>query len=320
MFWGVLYCAAFLRHMSGHLNLYYSAKTMTSTEKLTIDVIAERAEREQIVPPNFKQVKLTKKFLLPRVKELEADMLRLRAGFDQSTNRAATKGNKTYPVGFCQEITIGVMEILQKELPAASTPGLMALRDFVMHGGMAKRIWGNLRNQYFQNAFQFGSLYVDVSNDTVVITKPKVEILPVSKARMFPISDFDGYADIAEKYWKGQVFPNRVLPDLAVMFPLFLITATGKIELHSNYQTILYRNLQFDFALAERFLFNSRRRKNSLPEPYLAKLVEGFGALENPVDDATLKLHFKAARQSELRFDATRCQAMLDRVIALQNN
>ncbi|MDG4721672.1 MULTISPECIES: hypothetical protein [Thalassospira] len=293
---------------------------MTSTETLTLDVITERAEREQIIAPNFKQVKLTKKFLLPKVKELETDMLRLRAEFDQSTNRMATKGSKTYPEGFCQEITIGVMAILQRELPSASTPGLMALRDFVANGGLAKRIWGNLRNQYFQNAFQFGSLYVDVSNDTVVITKPKVEILPVSKARMFPISDFDGYADIAEKYWKGQVFPNRVLPDLAVMFPMFLITTTGKVELHSNYQTILYRNLQFDFALAERFLFKSKRREDCLPESYLTKLVDRFGALENPVDDVTLRQHFEAARQSQLRFDATRCQAMLDRVIALQNN
>ncbi len=293
---------------------------MTSTEILTLDVITERAEREQISTVNFKQVKLTKKYLLPKVKELEADMLRLRATFDQSTNLAATKGNKTYPEGFCQEITIGVMEILQKELRTANTPGLMALRAFVAHGGMAKRIWGNLRNQYFQNAFQFGSLYVDVSNDTVVITKPKVEILPITKARMFPISDYDGYADIAEKYWKGQVYPNRVLPDLAVMFPLFLITTTGKIELHSNYQTILYRNMQFDFALAERFLFKSKRRENRLPEPYLTQLAERFGACREPVDDATLIQHFEAARQSELRFDTTRCQAMLDRAIALQNN
>jgi len=176
---------------------------MASLNALTREVITARAEDEQIAPVNFKHVKLTKKYLVQKIKELQADMLRLRAAFDRCFDVAATKHDKVYPEGFCQEITLGVKTIMEQELSSARTPGMLALRDFVMNGGLAKRIWGNLRNQYFQNAFQFGSLYVDVANDTVVITKPKVEIMPLSKARMFPIADYDGYADLAEKYWKG---------------------------------------------------------------------------------------------------------------------
>lgn len=290
---------------------------MTASKPLTLEFITSKAEEEQIASPNFKQVKLTKKFLMPKVKELEADMLALRAAFDQSFDISTNKYGKTYPEGFCQEITLGVKEILEKQLPHAKTPGLMALRDFIAQGGLAKRIWGNLRHQYFQNAFQFGSLYVDVANDTVTITKPKVEILPLAKARMFPINEYDGYADVAEKYWKGQVYPNRILPDLAVMFPLFLITPNGKVALHANYQTILYRNMQFDFALAEKFLMRSKRRDLQLPKQHLERLVNEFGARSEPISDAELKQYFDSARASALRFDSTRCQALLDRAIAL---
>ena len=291
---------------------------MTSTSPLTLDFIKARAEDEQIAQVNFKQVKLTKLHLLPRLKEIEVDMLRLRQSFDLSFDRTQTKGGKPYPEGFCQEITLGVKNLLQQELETAKTPGMQAMRNFIAQGGLAKRIWGNLRNQYFQNAFQFGSLYVDVANDTVVVTKPKVEILPISKARMFPINDYDGYADLAEKYWKGQVYPNRVFPDLAVMFPMFLVTSDERIELHSNYQTILYRNMQFDFSLSERFLFKNRRRNNHIPESYLQKLVDSFDAEPEAVSDDVLRSKFDAARQSKLRFDSTRCQALLDRAIALK--
>jgi len=107
------------------------------------------------------------------------------------------------------------------------------------------------------------------------------------------------------------------MPDLAVMFPMFLITPDGKIELHANYQTILYRNMQFDFVLAEKFLIKNKRKSLSLPQPYLDKLIAEYGALPEPVSDEVLSQYFDQARQSELRYDTARCQAMLDRAIAL---
>lgn len=290
---------------------------MTEMKPLTIEEITARAEEEQVTTVNFKQVKLTKKFLMPKVREIEADMYALRDVFDRSFDHKSTKYGKCYPEGFCHEITLGVKQLLEKELPSTKSPGLSAIREFISHGGLAKRIWGNLRNQYFQNAFQFGSLYVDVANDTVTSTKPKIEILPLAKARMFPISDYDGYADIAEKYWKGDVYPNRILPELAVMFPLFLVKENGTLELHANYQTILYRNMQFDFALAEKFLFKNRRKVLRLPQEHHARLVSEHGAQTEPVDDEVLKHYFDTARDSALRFDTQRCQALLDRVIAL---
>ncbi|MCC9622817.1 hypothetical protein LPB41_14070 [Thalassospira sp. MA62] len=46
-------------------------------------------------------------------------------------------------------------------------------------------------------------------------------------------------------------------------------------------------------------------------------LINTFDALKTPISDEALKHYFDSARQSALRFDTVRCQAMLDRVNAL---
>lgn len=285
---------------------------MISSGKLSLEFIKRQAEEEQILPTNFKQVKLTKKYLLPRLKELYDDMLRLRLQFDQEFDPANHPQKGIYPKGYCYEITKGVKDLLEHELRSPKTAGLAALRDFCLQGGIAKRVWGNLRHEYFQNAFQFGDLYVDVSNDTVTITKPKVEILPLGKARFHSISDYDIYGSLAEKYWNGQVYPNRQLPELAVMFPILFVSAEGNLQIHANYQTILYRNMQVDFALAEKFLNKGRFRDRILPEHHVKRLSSEFGGLEIPVSNDDLKKYFSDARRTELRLDAVRCQLLLD--------
>ena len=290
---------------------------MTSNSKLSLEFLKRQAEEEQLLPTNFKQVKLTKKFLMPRIKELYSDMLRLRLQFDQEFDPANYPKKGTYPKGYCYEITKGVKDLLERELLAPKTLGLAALRDFCLQGGIAKRVWGDLRHEYFQNAFQFGDLYVDVSNDTVTTTKPKVEILPLIKARFYSITDYDIYGSLAEKYWKGQVYPNLHLPELATMFPILFVSADGKLQAHANYQTILYRNMQFDFTLAEKFLTKGKFHDRVLPEPYVNRLVSEFGALETPASKDDLKRHFDMARQSELRLDGYRCQLLLDQAQAI---
>ena len=59
-------------------------------------------------------------------------------------------------------------------LDGAPASGLIALVAFMSHGGTMRKVWGDLRGEYFQNAFIVGSLYVDVANYTVVPTKPAI--------------------------------------------------------------------------------------------------------------------------------------------------
>lgn len=285
---------------------------------LTLAHLSENANEETPVEITPRQTKLTKTWLLPNLDALHADLQQLRTAFDKTYRQSPeVTGNlrRTYPKGYCLEISKGVQNLLQQQINHPTTPAMRALREFCANGGVAKRVWGNLRNSYFQNAFQFGSLYVDVANDTVNPDKPQVEILPWVKSGFYAIREYGKYAKLAETYWGGKVYPNRYLPDLAVMFPIVFVNRYGEVELHANYQTILYRNMEQNFKLSESYLFNRKNYGDPLPEQHHGFLQNEFGAVATPVEDDVLRALFADARKTELRFDISRCQPMLDRAL-----
>lgn len=75
--------------------------------------------------------------------------------------------------------------------------------------------------------------------------------------------------------------------------------------------------LTLHFIFAESFLAKRKFRDRVLPESYAKRLISEFGGLEMPVSNDDLKRHFAAARQSELRLDAVRCQLLLDQARAI---
>lgn len=187
---------------------------------------------------------LSERHLLPVLPELEAFFLAVRLQLDPELERLQpVKLGKPYPLGQCLEIALAVEKRLRTveatHLPAEATAGLRAFKAFLRAGGSFRQVWGDLRGQYFQNAFQLGCLYVDVSNDTVVPTKPKVEILPFEAANFVPIRSFAQFRQIATSYWQDQVFPNHVLPELAPHCPLIHVSQTGRIKLHDATQYML---------------------------------------------------------------------------------
>jgi hypothetical protein len=73
-----------------------------------------------------------------------------------------------------------------------------------------RQVWGDLLGKYFQNAFQLGTLYIDASNDTVVPTKPKVEMQHFAQAQFTHIVDYRHYSKIATSYWQGKLYPTTL--------------------------------------------------------------------------------------------------------------
>lgn len=180
---------------------------------------------------------LTETYLLPVLDELEACFLAVRHQVDPELQSAQPiKLGKPYPLGQCLEISTAVFKRVRSVEPAdmsvRAAVGLASLREFLRAGGQFRLVWGDLRGQYFQNAFQLGTLYVDVSNDTVVPTKPKVEILPFEEAQLVPIRDFMHFRHIASSYWQDAIFPNHVVPEIAPYCPLIHVTKRGAIRLH----------------------------------------------------------------------------------------
>lgn len=173
---------------------------------------------------------------MPARAELQAFFLAVRALVDPDLQHAQpVKLGKPYPLGQCLEITQAVQQRLRRvqalALSGMAARGRAAFCAFLAAGGALRQVWGDLRGEFFQNAFQLGTLYVDVSNDTVTTTKPKVEILPFADARFVPIADFQHFARIAERYWRDRVYPNHVLPELAPYCPLVHISPQGVVQL-----------------------------------------------------------------------------------------
>ncbi|KRB77649.1 SapC family protein [Noviherbaspirillum sp. Root189] len=172
--------------------------------------------------------------MLPALDKLEAFFLTIRAQVDPELQRAQpVKLGKPYPLGQCLEITLTVEKRLRRpdisSLGDLAAQGYAAFSAFQLAGGSFRQVWGDLRGEFFQNAFQLGTLYVDVSNDTVTPTKPKVEILPFEKARFAAIADFQHFSRIAARYWGDTIFPNHVLPELAPYCPLVHISPVGVV-------------------------------------------------------------------------------------------
>lgn len=181
---------------------------------------------------------LTERYLLPALPELEAFFLAVRALVDaQLEFTLPSRTGKPYPLGQCLEISQAVHQQLLRQdldtlaLSASAQLGHTAFFAFRRAGGALRQIWGDLRGEFFQNAFQLGTLYLDVSNDTVTPTKPKVEILPFAEARFVPITDYRHFARVAERYWKVQIYPNHLLPEWAPYCPLLYVAADGRVML-----------------------------------------------------------------------------------------
>jgi hypothetical protein len=210
---------------------------------------------QQIAPITPVQQQLTEQHLLPVQAALADYLTALRDELDPVlAMRYPPQLGKAYPLGRCQEITTDVLEVLQTRLPARRHPVECAVMDFVQAGGWVRPVWGALREQYFQNAVQFGALYVDVSNDTVVVTKPKVEILPLVDSGLVPVCDAAHFALIAGRYWRAQVYANLVVPSLAPALP-FITLQPGDgpaLQAASDYMIGLF--MRDGFVQAEHWL------------------------------------------------------------------
>ena len=193
-----------------------------------------------------RQQALTERHLLPVIPQLEALFLSIRARLDPLiAAEQPTKWGKTYPLGQCLEISLAVKRDLRQLKPTSlhgpAAQGYAALAAFLRAGGHMHQVWGDLRGEYFQNAFLAGTLYIDVSNDTVVRTKPPVEIMPLAQARFGAIADFHHFARVAGRYWQAALYPNHLLPTLAPYYPFIAMSVGGgvRLEADSGYMVLL---------------------------------------------------------------------------------
>lgn len=161
---------------------------------------------------------------------------------------------KPYPLGRCKEIRDGVFSLLQAVLPQATEPGLVLMREVLTQGATLERVWGSLRDEYFQNAMVLGDWYIDVANDTVNPNKPRVEMLPLTQSRFSSIVSFEQFIKIARSYWGVEVYRNDICPALSPFLPLMYVDVNGACWMGEANDDMLSMTMKSHFLLSERIL------------------------------------------------------------------
>lgn len=201
------------------------------------------------------QSALTQRFLIPALPALEATFLALRAETDSAlAAEAGERYGKPYPYGMCLEITVDVLSRLNARPAQSRSAGERALKAFFANGGQARMVWGVLRDRYFQNALQLGSLYVDVSNDTVDVRKAKVEILPMRESGLVLVRDAAHFVRIGATYWNMTFYANTALPSLAPAFPFIVVDRQGRLQMQTKSRYMMRLFGADGFVAAEQWL------------------------------------------------------------------
>ena len=160
---------------------------------------------------------------MPRVIDLLATLRR------QVDQEAATLARQQpagdvarYPVGFCAVIRDRVLAGMLRD---------PEIRRIVDAGGRLTPVFVILKDRYFQNAIQFGNLYIDVANDSVDPAKPWLEWMDIREVPFENVGDLATLARVAESYHRCRAFPNVCFPLLAPVAPLLAIDEAGRVQL-----------------------------------------------------------------------------------------
>lgn len=256
------------------------------------------------------QVQLTNLYLEPIGDGLEALLLMMRRKVDEPLKQSQPlKLGKPYPLGQCLEISqaflhhlsnLSADELQNDDLKAAYD----ALQKFTCSGGEFRQVWGDLRGQYFQNAFIMGSWYVDVANDTVNPDKPPVEILPFPESGLRPIQNFAHFAVIAKRYWKAVCLPNLIYPELAPFFPLIVLQPNAAPQLHGMFDYMIALTMESEFRLSEEAL-----RELPFPEHIFQAITQRSDGI-NAARVSALKACERAREHGEHRSSNARQEAI----------
>jgi hypothetical protein len=248
----------------------------------------------RIVKFTKEQEKATQEWIVPHAQEIVADAEDIRKKVDAILlKRLDLKNqlrlhNEVYPEGMCNFIVSEFSYLMKGELLNRDYRGMQAVKNFVRAGGLIQPFWGVDKDMYFQNAIQLGTSILDVANDTVDRKKPPVVFYPDStEAPLKNIESMAQFADIAEKYWRVDVYPNIYLPWFAPAFPMLFIRrsnydgkAADNLMLETQTSHLMVRNLhtlreEHLFGLSSDFLFKSHYSEKHLPPDMLEMLLGG---------------------------------------------
>jgi hypothetical protein len=173
------------------------------------------------------QERVTADLIRPAMPRVVALLTSLRHQVDQEAANLARRSERDdaaapYPIGYCAVIRDRVFR------------GMLAdpeVRRILDAGARITRVFVILKGLYFQNAIQFGNLYIDVANDSVDPSKPWLEWMDVREVAFENVGDLATLARIAESYHDCRAFPNVFFPLIAPVVPFLGVDAAGRVQL-----------------------------------------------------------------------------------------
>ena len=212
------------------------------------------------------QESLTTSLLRPILPEIVDTLGRLRLRTDAWIAQSAAP--PSYPIGFCAVIRDRVFDGLL---------GDPRVQSLIAAGLVLKKVFVILKDRYFQNAMQFGNLYIDVANDTVDPAKPWLEWMDVRKVPYENVGELPTLIRVAESYHRCRAFPNVFFPLLAPVVPLLLIAEDGQLGLLHFQDGGFLKDLAHGLPHLRSWLAGPARLLPPLPEPYTAQLQRACG-------------------------------------------
>lgn len=236
------------------------------------------------------QESVTAKLVTPQLGEITSLLLQYRSEVDALFEKK--RGGMTpfeygivdvnyYPIGFCREIRDNVFKKVARD------PLFQRLRA---SGLILKEIYIILRNTYFQNAIQLGNLYIDIANDTVDTSKPKLEVCPLNSVDFKNLNNYDEYFRVAEKYLRVTLYPNTFFPFFLPICPCLAVDERNNLQLFMHQEVILYKDVTNNFKLVEEFFRTSEISKRRLPlehEHTLKQLISADPIFRKLYSDAS---------------------------------
>jgi len=212
------------------------------------------------------QESLTTSLLRPSLPEIVDTLGRLRLRTDAWIAQSAAP--PSYPIGFCAVIRDRVFDGLL---------GDPRVQSLIAAGLVLKKVFVILKDRYFQNAMQFGNLYIDVANDTVDPAKPWLEWMDVREVPYENVGELHSLIRVAESYHRCRAFPNVSFPLLAPVVPLLSIAEDGRLGLLHFQDGGFLKDLAHGLPHLRSWLAGPARLLPPLPEPYAAQLQRACG-------------------------------------------
>jgi len=284
-----------------------------STLAFSMDVVDEARQKS-----------LTQALVMPKIEKIMQDLSLMRDDFDQAfykkhKQEIETKKNKNiyghidvldYPIGFCQLIRDGLFDKFVQ---------LDVIKQLIQQGVICKKVYIILDDRYFQNAIQLGYLLIDVANDTANPNEARIYYKSFDDLNYRNFYCYDKYFQIAEKYLNLKFYPNRLLPQIYNIYPVFALSADGICSLFLHQEIILYKDISMNFKLSEDFKRSSSFNNRVLPAPYIPYIKKldievAMGGVKNIVNryfadnNPETKEYFSEILQHEIEFNIKQLQ------------